>query len=255
MFTVDQSYTKKQIYQILEVPDERRNGNWDTGYRQYEGDFYIFANIGIPGRTGHDYTNYWDGDLLHWEAKAGTHPGMPSIQQMLSGDPAQRIYVFTRTNDMDPFTYEGIARVDSFTGERPVKVVWRFDDDLNYLNTAPETPGQVFPGRFWEGGMVKVLVNKYERDRGARRECIKHFGPICQVCEMDFEKRYGSLGQGFIHVHHIVPVSLITREYLVDPVNDLIPVCPNCHCMLHKKSPAYAVAELKKLIINIIDKS
>ena len=36
-----------------------------------------------------------------------------------------------------------------------------------------------------------------------------------------------------IHVHHIVPVSEIGEEYVVDPVKDLIPVCPNCHMVLH----------------------
>jgi 5-methylcytosine-specific restriction protein A len=250
MFTVNHTYTKKQIYQLLAVPVERQNGNWDTGYRQYEGDFYIFANIGIPGRTGHDYTNYWDGDLLHWEAKAGTHTAMPSIRKLLSGDPGQKIFIFTRTNDMDPFTYEGTGRVESYVGERPVKIVWAFDGEENFVDTPPETPGQVFPGRYWEGGAIKVWVNKYERDRGARRECIKHFGAICQVCELDFITRYGKIGAGFIHVHHIVPIASINAQYLVDPVNDLVPVCPNCHCMLHKRIPAYTVAELKELILD-----
>lgn len=247
MFTVDQTYTKKQIYELLKVPTERRKGNWDTGYREYDGDFYIFANIGIPGRTGHDYTNYWDGDLLHWEAKAGSHTAMPSIRKLLSGDLNQRVFIFTRTNDMDPFTYEGIGQVDDYAHQRPVKVIWKFDNEENFINQAPETLGQVFPGNYWEGGMTKVLVNKYERDRGARRECVKHYGAICQVCEFDFEKHYGNLGKGFIHVHHIVSLSSITKKYKVDPLTDLIPVCPNCHCMLHKKIPAYTVDELKKL--------
>jgi len=53
MFNVGATYTKKQIYAILDVPDGKRGGIWDTGYAQFEGNFYLFANIGIPGRTGH----------------------------------------------------------------------------------------------------------------------------------------------------------------------------------------------------------
>ena len=63
-----------------------------------------------------------------------------------------------------------------------------------------------------------------------------HHGCYCNVCDLDFEKLYGPLGKGFIHVHHIVPISEIGDEYEVDYVNDLIPVFPNFHAMLHRKS-------------------
>lgn len=255
MFNVNQTYTKKQIYELLNVPNEKRKGNWDTGYRQYDGNFYIFANIGIPGRTGHDYINYWDGELLHWEAKSETHSLMPSIKKLLSNDPAQKIFVFTRTDDKSPFTYEGIGKVQSTSGERPVKVVWRFDDEANYEDNSPETPGQVISDKYWEGGVIEILVNKYERDRGARRECINHYGAKCLVCEMEFEMRYGELGKGFIHVHHVVALFSVDERYLVDPVKDLVPVCPNCHSMLHKKNPAYTVSELRALIATLLPAS
>jgi 5-methylcytosine-specific restriction protein A len=56
---------------------------------------------------------------------------------------------------------------------------------------------------------------------------------------MSFSERYNGLGPDFIHVHHVRPLSSITAEYQVDPVNDLVPVCPNCHAMLH-----YGAAEM-----------
>ena len=61
---------------------------------------------------------------------------------------------------------------------------------------------------------------------------------------------YGELGQGFIHVHHIVPISKIGKEYKIDPINDLVPVCPNCHAMLHrgKDGKVYRIDELKEII-------
>ena len=55
-------------------------------------------------------------------------------------------------------------------------------------------------------------------------------------------------GKNFIHVHHIKPLSEINQEYKVNPIKDLIPVCPNCHAMLYKKVPTYSLEELKNII-------
>lgn len=87
----------------------------------------------------------------------------------------------------------------------------------------------------YEGSVVTVNVNKYERNSLARRKCIEHYGNTCMVCGFDFGAVYGGFAKGFIHVHHITPLSEIDEEYKVDFKKDLIPVCPNCHAMLHKK--------------------
>jgi 5-methylcytosine-specific restriction protein A len=89
-----------------------------------------------------------------------------------------------------------------------------------------------------------VLVNLYERDTKARQVCLDKFGYICKICNFDFEKRYGLIGKEFIHVHHLIPLSEIKKEYELNPKKDLIPVCPNCHAMLHKKVPAYKPEEI-----------
>lgn len=76
----------------------------------------------------------------------------------------------------------------------------------------------------------------------------KH-GTACAVCGIDFEKVYGELGKGFIHVHHTVPIHTIGEEYTINPGKDLIPVCPNCHAMLHRgrDADARSIEELKTL--------
>ncbi|RPA27848.1 HNH endonuclease [Shewanella frigidimarina] len=78
--------------------------------------------------------------------------------------------------------------------------------------------------------------------------CIAHFGVTCQVCDFDFEKTYGEIGKGFIHVHHKIDLATIGENYQVDPINDLIPVCPNCHAMLHTEKPAMSIDKLRKMI-------
>lgn len=102
----------------------------------------------------------------------------------------------------------------------------------------------------WEGALLSVLVNKYERNILARRACLTKHGYSCSVCGMNFEEKYGEIGRNFIHVHHIVPISTIGQEYQIDPEKDLVPVCPNCHAMLHKgqNGNVLTVQELKELI-------
>lgn len=99
-----------------------------------------------------------------------------------------------------------------------------------------------------EGTVAQVLVNRYERDPKARKKCIVEYGAICQVCDMDFEATYGTIGEGFIHVHHIKQISDVGEAYEIDPVKDLIPVCPNCHAMLHKRRPPFSIEELKNIL-------
>lgn len=100
-----------------------------------------------------------------------------------------------------------------------------------------------------EGSVRQVLVNAYERSSAARAACLAHYGYACCVCGFYFEKTYGSIGNDFIHVHHLKEIATIAEKYQVDPVKDLRPVCPNCHAMLHRKTPAYTIDELKRLIL------
>ena len=104
------------------------------------------------------------------------------------------------------------------------------------------------PREFIEGAARLVDINAYERNPKARAACIAKFGTICQVCYFDFESKYGEIGKGFIHVHHKVDIATIGESYQVDPINDLIPVCPNCHAMLHTEKPAMDIEKLERVI-------
>lgn len=99
-----------------------------------------------------------------------------------------------------------------------------------------------------EGIKKIIIVNTFERNSKARNECIKHWGTTCGVCNFNFEEKFGEIGKKFIHVHHLTPISEIGEKYEVDPINDLRPVCPNCHAMLHKKNPPYRIEELQQII-------
>jgi 5-methylcytosine-specific restriction enzyme A len=88
-----------------------------------------------------------------------------------------------------------------------------------------------------EGGLHRVEVNRYERSRLNRTACIAARGTRCYVCEMAFGEVYGALGEAYIEVHHVEPVSSLPPGTPIDPTSELVPVCANCHAMLHRTSP------------------
>lgn len=102
--------------------------------------------------------------------------------------------------------------------------------------------------KLYEGALITVKANKYERNQKARKECVAKKGYHCLVCGRDFESTYGEIGRGFIHVHHLTPISSIGQEYELNVDTDLAPVCPNCHYMLHRKNPPYTIEELKDIL-------
>lgn len=99
-----------------------------------------------------------------------------------------------------------------------------------------------------EGAKKQVTVNIYERNQKARQACISKYGAKCSVCNFEFGKKYGHIGQGFIHIHHLIEIGQIGEAYKVVPEKDLCPVCPNCHAMLHQRKPIYTISELKEII-------
>jgi 5-methylcytosine-specific restriction protein A len=104
-------------------------------------------------------------------------------------------------------------------------------------------------GVLFEGAVKLVRVNVYERNPVARRRCIDHYGAICSVCNFDFAAVYGPIADGFIHVHHLRLISECGGEdYEVDPIEELRPVCPNCHAILHRRDPPLEINELKLIL-------
>lgn len=105
-----------------------------------------------------------------------------------------------------------------------------------------------FEDKFLEGAVKQITVNAYERDIKAREICLEKHGYKCQVCGFDFEEVYGEIGKHKIHVHHKVPISEYKKEYSLDPENDLIPICPNCHLMIHSRKECFSIEELERIV-------
>jgi 5-methylcytosine-specific restriction protein A len=104
------------------------------------------------------------------------------------------------------------------------------------------------PARLYEGAIRSISVNAYERSAVAREKCILHYGCKCSVCDIILADVYGEIAQGHIHVHHLRQLSEINTKYQVDPIQDLRPVCPNCHAIVHMSNPPYTIEQVKAFI-------
>jgi 5-methylcytosine-specific restriction protein A len=240
LFNANATYTRGDVLAALGLPDPG-GGQWYTGLARQGDDHFIFCGVGVGGRTGHNYENHFDGPDLEWRGRTGSSVHQPSIQALLNG--TGKVHVFFRDDDRAPFTYAGIARAIAVRDTTPVEVRWSFRQDSGphpeYLPDEVDAGGDVI-----EGAKRTVTVNAYERNPAARARCIRRWGNACVVCGFDFAAVYGSIGDRYIHVHHLRPLAVIGVEYVLDPENDLRPVCPNCHAMLHRVHPVLTIESL-----------
>lgn len=118
---------------------------------------------------------------------------------------------------------------------------------FNAAKTDPTFPDE--NPQMSEGAKKQTLIDIRERNPEARRRCIEHWGAACCVCETDLGAKYGDAFQGKIHVHHLKPIASYDDEHSVDPINDLRPVCPNCHMIIHcKDDEPYTIDEVKGML-------
>lgn len=93
-----------------------------------------------------------------------------------------------------------------------------------------------------EGEIGEREGSEYRRrNRGLREACKefyrrKHGGRVvCECCGFDFERAYDlDLEDAYIEVHHLHPISQTEGEHEVNAERDLVPLCANCHRMIHR---------------------
>lgn len=102
-----------------------------------------------------------------------------------------------------------------------------------------------------EGAKIRVEINRYERDRRNRAAALAIHGYSCKACKLDMSERYGAAAAGFIEVHHVTPVSQLGDDYIIDPRIDLMPLCPNCHSVAHRRTPPYSIDDLREMLASM----
>jgi 5-methylcytosine-specific restriction protein A len=100
-----------------------------------------------------------------------------------------------------------------------------------------------------EGAIEEILSKRYERDPINRALCIEIHGASCMACEFDFSKVYGDIGDEFIEVHHVERLADNDGVGIaINPLTDLVPLCSNCHSMVHRRTPPYRADELREMM-------
>lgn len=186
----------------------------------------------------------------HWDGS--DRPGRSVRVEFETILPMSQVLATERLLETDlevPWNYlQGSGVAVPSESARRLEAMWR--RHLVELGQTPIWLAEEVPGaaRYREGMLRKVSVNAYERNPRARQVCLEYYGTQCFVCEFDFGRVYGPIGQDFIHVHHRRDLASIGETYEVDPMADLVPVCPNCHAMLHMETPAMDVETLKEIL-------
>ncbi len=96
-----------------------------------------------------------------------------------------------------------------------------------------------------------ISTTQHYRSQAAKNECIRLKGCYCKICGFDFQKEYGEVGKGYIEVHHITPIGQLSSAdgyEGTDPEIDLIPLCSNCHSMIHRRKEPYMPEEIKAML-------
>lgn len=181
------------------------------------------------------YQDLLDGDALYWDGQSNGRTDGKIINHTNSG---LELIVFYREHKYQykgsAFRYEGIFRYVSHTGSNPTHFVLKRVLDLDSM-AAEDVKGYDVEQFIEVGLREKRYVNYFERNPQIRAAVIRAHGTKCMACGFDFERTYGERGRGYIEAHHIVPVSQLDGETIIDPVTDMVVLCANCHRMVHRR--------------------
>lgn len=159
-------------------------------------------------------------------------------------------YIFDQANSITGYSHQRPAALTEIDPEQP----WRacepnVAEGENVRWTLAKRKGTRKSSDIvhLEGQRYSVTSTAIERDRSAREKCLNRFGYSCQVCSLNFEDKYDETGKNYIHVHHRIDLAYREGVNVINPERDLVPLCPNCHAMVHTERPAISVEKLNSI--------
>ena len=151
------------------------------------------------------------------------------------------------SNDQDTnstFSKDGYLRFEKIKDNIHISIISQkaVDNDIESLRIEDGILSK-------EGKRKSYYGHRYERIGKNRKKALEIHGTICFGCGIDLEEKYGERGKGFIEVHHIKPLSHQKKEIVIDPEKDLIPLCPNCHRIVHRfPSDILSIDQLRNIV-------
>lgn len=141
------------------------------------------------------------------------------------------------------YTLEAVINILTQQGggyEEAIRFLKLLKDDSLVDSIDQDIEAEKFEEGYVVEGSVKYYFGKqYERDSKNRNLAIERHGLNCCVCNFNFEAVYGERGKDFIEIHYIQPLSTLSEFMEVKPETDLVPLCANCHRMIHEEKKMY----------------
>lgn len=129
-FVPKNKYKRNDVLDLLGIEKDsngKRGGVYSTGYFKFGNAYYVFANIGTEGRTGHNYDNKFLSDKeLYWFAKSNAKINQTQIQELLNHK--TEIHLFYREDNKVDFTYFGKVKAISYQDISPIQITWQLID-------------------------------------------------------------------------------------------------------------------------------
>ncbi len=117
--------------------------------------------------------------------------------------------------------------------------------DQNFVNLIIEEG-------FIRSNHVKTRFRSKKLIEIAKEHFKKHNKIYCEACNFNFEEFYGLAGKGFIEIHHLKPIFAYEdnlEQSIMDALKNVVPVCSNCHRIIHrKKAIILSIEKLKDMI-------
>lgn len=200
------------------------------------------------------YKDYFDDQVLQFEGQTQRRTDHLLINHKEDGN--EIIVFYRKRKDEVPnfgFRYLGQFSYYSHTSDETPATPTRFIlYPLDILPEEEKAESEVAEPSYLpmvEGKERTRIQTYYERNPKLRAQAIKIHGTKCIVCGFDFGKRYGPFGEGYIEIHHVTPHSSIKGEREIDPKKDLVPICSNCHRMIHKPKDTWlTIDDIQKMI-------
>ena len=221
-------------------PGQLETEHWNRAYAAF------FASLGA-GRTLQTFCNSlknardlfdsrFDSGRVGWRQADVEREPLPLTTE------AQRVF--------DRWESESDAELWSAVGRFADVNATRMDSSVLNDALAELGPDELCQART-EGGRRVVISTRVERDPRLRQDAIRVHGSTCVVCGFNYGTIYGDWGDGFIEVHHLVPIGGSTTETRsTDPANDLTVLCANCHRMVHRRRGMVLTTEELRAKIN-----
>ncbi len=228
------------------------------------GDRVFIIRLGEPGKKGIVGSGWITGPTFVSNGELVNPMELDVLQDIDSGDPYLHFDDLKKFDGMHWSPQRGGAEIPTKIAKK-LEELWsdivrsdrtlyegksvrrRADDDDSDISANElVSPGKPAAIGGLEGGLRSVTVTRAERNPKNRQACLDHYGYECLVCKFDFGQMFGANAKNYIHVHHHNLVAT-SGEIVPHPVNDMSPLCPNCHAVAHLKRPPYTIAELKAM--------